>query len=207
MLNFDARFEHYTDPYHLHRAMGALDAAQTRSLFDTAPTGAVPIKRDDPSHKKQYSMHLRYLRKRNVVEDIVARLAEPWRTLVDDLTSPVFEDWICDGTGLALRDLPVDIGVYSHRSGDFISIHMDKPTKALTAILYLNPDWPVDAGGAYEMRGSADPADPPVRCFHPTAGQFIAFAPTRQSWHAVSPVSAEAPVRLTVQLEYWFNDN
>lgn len=207
MLNLRASLDHLTDPFTVHVAQGLLEPAQVRALYAARPSGYERIVRAEATHEKQYAMNLLYL-----VEDgrrnAEAGLGPEWEVLVDDLRSSAFLDWLEAGTALSVRHLVTDIGIYTHEDGDFISIHKDKPNKALTAILYLNEHWPADAGGHYVIHRSADPEEAPVRSIPPRAGQFLAFPPTDRSWHAVSPVTTHGTLtRLTVQLEFWFDKN
>jgi Rps23 Pro-64 3,4-dihydroxylase Tpa1-like proline 4-hydroxylase len=139
----------------------------------------------------------------NEAQAISSSLPDPWRPLYEELTGEAFLTWLMMGTELPLDAASLDLAIYRHRAGDFISVHKDKPEKELTCILYLNSAWPADGGGAYEVRGCADPDVPPVRSLAPDGGNLLAFPPSDRSWHSVSPVTASEPVRLTVQLEYW----
>jgi len=207
MLNLQRSFDHITDPFTIHLADGVLTDDQVRELYATAPkTGFERIEVLDPAHEKQYAMNLLYLLKDSEPSEAAAGLAPPWAELLGALREDDFLDWLEEGTGLALRGLTADIGVYTHDDGDFISVHKDKANKAITAILYLNPHWPREAGGAYEVRVSEDPAAEPARRIPPRAGQFLAFPPTDKSWHSVSRVTTgDTITRLTVQLEFWLD--
>ncbi|MDG9687472.1 hypothetical protein QC334_32890 [Streptomyces sp. DH18] len=77
----------------------------------------------------------------------VRTLPAAWLVLLDDLRGKEFTTWLEQSTGIELTGLPRSIGLYTHRSGYFLSVHKDKPTKAITAILYLNDRWPNEAGG------------------------------------------------------------
>lgn len=208
MLNTKATFENVTEPFTLHLAQGILSPDQVDLLYATRPLGGVRrIEVTDPEHEKQYAMNLRYLQQDNVPAAETPELHPAWRELLEDLRGEEFADWLESGTELTLRHLATDIGIYTHDDGDFISVHKDKPHKAITAILYLNPQWPEENGGLYEVRASDDPAQQPVRRITPRAGQLLAFPPSERSWHSVSPLSiGDGATRLTVQLEYWLGD-
>jgi SM-20-related protein len=207
MLNLKAPFERRDDPFVLHLAQNLLDHSRLRSLYESTPRGTKRIVRTEASHEKQYAMNLLYLVE-NDARNRAAALTSEWSELLDDLESSAFREWLEAGTGLRLRHLPTDIGVYTHDDGDFITVHKDKPTKALTAVLYLNDRWPEDAGGHYEIRRSGDGREAPVRTIPPSGGQLLAFPPTQSSWHAVSPVTTGGTLtRLTVQIEFWFEKN
>ncbi len=206
LLNTHAKFQHIDEPFTIHLAQGTLSGEQVKALYASAPLDkAAQIARTDPNHEKQYRMNLVYLVQDGEKAEAASSLPPAWSQLLSDLQSEDFMTWLEAGTQLMLRDLVLDIGVYTHVDGDFISVHKDKPNKAVTAILYLNDQWPSGSGGEYEVRDSADPDAQPVRRIPPRPGQFLAFPPTGKSWHSVSRVdTGGALTRLTVQLEFWF---
>jgi Rps23 Pro-64 3,4-dihydroxylase Tpa1-like proline 4-hydroxylase len=206
MLDLTRSFEHVAHPFTLHLAQRLLTCEQLRELAATAPIGAVTrIEKTDPKREKQYAMNIFYLLEDGRKCQATEELSAAWAQLLDDLCSDAFLDWLEAGTKLKLRHLATDIAVYTHQDGDYISVHKDKPTKAITGILYLNEEWPPECGGFYEARQSGDPRVDPVRCIPPQGGQFLAFPPTDRSWHSVSEVkTGGTATRLTVQVEYWF---
>ncbi len=206
LLNTQAKFHRIDEPFTIHLAQGTLTPEQVKALYAAAPLDkTAQIARTDPRHEKQYRMNLVYLVRDGEEAKAAAALPPVWSQLLADLRSEDFMTWLEAGTELKLADLVLDIGVYTHVDGDFISVHKDKPNKAITAILYLNDQWPTGYGGEYEVRGSANPDAQPVRRIPPLPGQFLAFPPTGTSWHSVSKVdTGGALTRLTVQLEFWF---
>ncbi|GGQ54555.1 2OG-Fe(II) oxygenase [Streptomyces asoensis] len=206
MLRKDTPVLHVDAPFTLHLAQGLLTKDVVSDLYATAPVNrTAAISRVDPEHEKQYKMNLFYLMVNNQRSRASGELPAVWRSLLDDLAGVEFTDWLSESTGIDLHGLSQDIGVYTHVDGDFISVHKDKADKAITAILYLNPEWPTNAGGEFEVHFSGDPDDDHVFRLPPRPGQLLAFPPTDKSWHAVSRVdSGEEITRLTVQLEYWF---
>jgi 2OG-Fe(II) oxygenase superfamily len=208
LISTDIALERFDEPFVVHLAQGVVDEADVATLYRSAPLRkAEQIARTDPRYEKQYRMNLLYLVRDGERAEVITTLEPQWGELVDELLGDEFMTWLESGTGMALRELPLDIGIYTHVDGDFISVHKDKPNKAITAILYLNSDWPAGAGGEYEVRTSADPGVEPVRRIAPRPGQFLAFPPTDTSWHSVSRVDTGGTVtRLTVQLEFWFED-
>jgi Rps23 Pro-64 3,4-dihydroxylase Tpa1-like proline 4-hydroxylase len=205
VLDTQAVLTRSTEPFELYLAERVLDPETVEALYRTAPTdGYERIEVLDPAHEKQYAMNLRYLQEDDERSRGAADLSPEWSRLLDVLAGEDFRGWLERGTSLPLSGLSTDIGIYTHQDGDCISVHKDKPNKAITAILYLNPVWPENAGGHYEVRESADPLRPPVRTIPPRGGQFLAFPPTDRSWHSVSAVDTGGAVtRLTVQLEFW----
>lgn len=208
MITTTTSFDHIEEPFAIYLAQGLLTADQADALYRTAPLlNTEKIAQVDPEHEKQYRMGLVYLVRDGEPSDVASALSPEWAELLRDLRSDEFMDWLEARTDLKLRGLSMDIGVYTHVDGDFISVHKDKLNKAITAILYLNSDWPAGCGGEYEVRSGNDPVAEPVRRIPPRAGQFLAFPPGDRSWHSVSRVdTGGSVVRLTVQLEFWFED-
>jgi SM-20-related protein len=208
MIDTARELELIEEPFTVHLAQGLLTRDQVDELYAGAPMQkAEQIARTDPDYEKQYRMNLLYLVRDGKPTEETRTLSPAWTTLVKDLLSDEFTEWLEAGTDLDLRDLHLDVGIYTHVDGDFISVHKDKPNKAITAIVYLNNDWPQENGGAYEVRACSDPAEEPVRRIYPRGGQFLAFPPTDTSFHSVSKVhTGDTVTRLTVQLEYWFED-
>jgi 2OG-Fe(II) oxygenase superfamily len=205
MLNLDVSVVERTEPFQLFTANGLLDQSQLDELRSTAPTAdAELIAVDDPRHEKQYRMNLVSLVETESNTAHVDRLPPNWTELVAELRGDRFTDWLTKSTGIDLAGTQRSIGIYTHRNGDFLSVHKDKPTKAITVIIYLNTDWPEEAGGRYQGFASGDRDGRPVFEIMPVGGQLLAFRPTDRSWHAVSEVAHPDGVeRVTVQVEYW----
>jgi Rps23 Pro-64 3,4-dihydroxylase Tpa1-like proline 4-hydroxylase len=205
MLSLANDLTERTEPFQLFVGQELINQAQLAELCACAPTTAVEqIAVDDPSHEKQYRMNLVSLIEAEAETARVATLPQPWRELLDDLRDAKFTTWLEEQTKIGLRGLPRSIGIYTHRNGDFLSVHKDKRTKAITAILYLNTEWPLAAGGRFQCFTSGDPDAEPVAEIHPSGGQLLAFKPTQHSWHAVSEIHHPDQVeRLTIQIEYW----
>ncbi|MET8975182.1 2OG-Fe(II) oxygenase [Streptomyces sp. NPDC004539] len=203
VLSLDSTLEERTQPFQLFRGRDLLDGDQLEQLLATMPTADVAkIAVEDPKHEKQYRMNLVDLVVLEKDAPVYERLPEIWRDLVEDLRGAEFTAWLEAATGIELAGLERSIGLYTHRNGDYLSVHKDKPTKAITVILYLNRDWPVEAGGQFQIFDS--PRSSPTEEISPVGGQLLAFPPTDKSWHAVSKIEhPEGTERITVQIEYW----
>jgi len=205
MLNLNATLTERTAPFQFFHGQGLLAPADVDRLATTSPTSsAVRIAVDDPEHEKQYRMNLFRLVEGD--EPTLAEVSLPacWEELKADLMGEEFTTWMERQTGITLRGLLRSVGVYAHRNGDFLAVHKDKPTKAITCILYLNKEWPPVAGGRFQMFASGAQNGTPVEELAPVGGQLFAFPPTDRSWHAVSEITHPDGVeRLTVQVEYW----
>lgn len=204
MLNLNVTIEKHTTPFTTFRVLGLLGPQHVRELYNSAPIGLLRrIETAYPGSDKQYKMSILNLADGRE-KCPTPPLATAWENLLDELLSPEFTRWIAQGTGLTLTGLPMDVGVYGHEDGDFVSVHRDKQNKALTCILYLNEEWPGAFGGLFEAREGPDPEADPAYSIKPTGGLLLAFPPTSTSWHSVSPVTSKGlATRLTVQCEYW----
>ncbi|WP_086661495.1 2OG-Fe(II) oxygenase [Lentzea kentuckyensis] len=205
MLNLTNRLQERTTPFQLFHVLDVLSSDQLDKLVATAPTQhADPIVVDDPLHEKQYRMNLFRLVEGDEQVAPDTELPVPWQELRRDLMSPEFTSWLEEQTGIGLTGLLRSVGVYAHRNGDFLAVHKDKPTKAITTIIYLNQDWPAEAGGRFLMFETGERGAAPVAELPPVGGRLVAFPPTDHSWHAVSKIDhPDGTERLTVQIEYW----
>ncbi|OKH98893.1 hypothetical protein A6A06_25100 [Streptomyces sp. CB02923] len=200
---------HFHEPFTWHLAADLLTAEQLNDLERERPamdTGRRAVV-EGVRREKHYRMNVLTLVDQNIRTAATDSLSPRWKALLDDLESDGFLDWMSRATGICLHGLPTEIGVYTYTKGDYVSPHRDKPTKALTAILYLNERWPVDGGGHFEVRGSARSTDKPVESVPPLGGQLLAFPPGDTSWHAVSKVDTDEVTRLTVLLEFWLRES
>jgi SM-20-related protein len=209
MLNLSDDLRHSHAPFTWHLATGLLNTEQLRELERERPaadTGRRAVV-EGTRREKHYRMNVLTLVDGNVRTQAADSLSPSWKALLDDLESDEFMDWLCRVTDLDLRGLPSEIGVYTYHRGDYISLHKDKPTKALTAILYLNEVWPAEGGGNFEVRASGRSADAPLESVPPLGGRLLAFPPSDTSWHAVSRIETDDVTRLTVQLEFWLRES
>lgn len=204
MMNLEAGMRERTSPFQFFHGYELLAQEDIEQLAATSPTSAaVRIAVDDPEHEKQYRMNLFRLVEGDE-EAPADSLPAPWKQLRGELMSEEFTAWMERQTGIELHGLLRSVGVYAHRNGDFLAVHKDKPTKAITCILYLNRDWPAEAGGRFQMFATGERGAEPVEELSPVGGQLFAFPPTDHSWHAVSEITHPDDVeRLTVQVEYW----
>lgn len=205
LLNTTVEFRKSVSPFTWHLARGLLTDEQLRTLNAEQPTPDRSRRAvaDETRRDKQYRMNVLPLLVEGRRTPAAGELSRSWSALLEQLESEKFLGWLGDNVDIELRGLPMEIGVFTYRKGDFISLHKDKPTKALTAILYLNEHWPADGGGCFEVRDSGRSADAPVESVPPVGGQLLAFPPSDTSWHAVSRIETDEVTRLTVQLEFW----
>ena len=111
------------------------------------------------------------------------------------LRSSEFRDWLSEVTGIrALLYDPEYVGGGTHENldGQDLDPHVDfnyHPSRGLhrrlNLILFLNPEWREEWGGALELQ--ADPWLPPteneIRSIVPLANRGVVFETTERSWH------------------------
>lgn len=116
--------------------------------------------------------------------------------LVAELTSPGFADAIgamlgVEGLG-AKPSLVTMCRLLNRRHG---TIHTDSRSKIVTALVYLNEDWPAISGGCLRFLNRIDDIDdlvvPEVR---PTYGTIVAFRRADNSFHGHLPHEGERRV-------------
>ncbi len=116
--------------------------------------------------------------------------------LVEDLTSRDFADAI--GARLGLPDLgayPSLVTICRSLNKRHGTIHTDSTSKIVTALVYLNEDWPDIDGGCLRFLNRIDDIDdlvvPQVR---PIYGTLVAFRRAENSFHGHLPHEGERRV-------------
>lgn len=124
--------------------------------------------------------------------------------LIDELTAAPFADAIGERLGIAaLSRYPALVTLCSSLNRRHGNIHTDSQSKIVTALVYLNADWPHGDAGA--LRFLADVNDiqkqvaPQVT---PVYGNLVAFRRGEHSFHGHLPFEGE---RLTIQIA-WLAD-
>lgn len=124
--------------------------------------------------------------------------------LVADLTAPAFAEALGARLGvpdLASRPTLVTVCARLHRRHG--TIHTDGRAKLVTALVYLESDWPHGSAGCLRLLTRGDAIDalaaPELR---PVYGNFAAFARTDRSFHGHLPFAGE---RRVIQVA-WLTD-
>ncbi|MEN1939965.1 2OG-Fe(II) oxygenase [Luteimonas sp. MJ246] len=126
-------------------------------------------------------------------------LGEAYARLDACIQSPAFLDLVGRLTGI--DDLLYDPGYFGggtheNRDGQSLDNHIDfnhHPAtgwhRRLNLIVYLNPDWHDDWGGALELhRDPHDPAADEVVSLAPAYNRCVIFETTEHSWHGFPPI-------------------
>ena len=129
----------------------------------------------------------------------------PWRReecgpalnrLIDDLGAPAFADAIGARLGIPhLGRYPSLVTLCRSLNRRHGTIHTDSRSKVVTALVYLNEDWPETSGGCLRFLNCIDDIDdlvvPELR---PLYGHLAAFARADNSFHGHLPHEGERRV-------------
>jgi hypothetical protein len=118
------------------------------------------------------------------------------RTLVDAITAPAFADAL--GAQLGVENLggyPTLVTLCQSLNKRHGTIHTDSRSKVVTALVYLNEDWPDTSGGCLRFLKKIDDIDalvlPEIR---PVYGTITAFRRADNSFHGHLPFEGERRV-------------
>lgn len=205
MLNLQAPICAHQEPYRWAVVQDLITPGAAQRLRDQLPPPQLlPRARRDAGGDKTYSMSVLPLLTRSQPLAMLDQVGPAWRELIQELTASDYRSWVHSVVGVDVADAQLDIGLFVFGPGDRISSHTDKVNKYATHVFYLNPVWEETHGGQFEVRTSADLADPPYATITPAGGRSVLFPRSESSWHAVAPVSERAPEhRLTFQVEMW----
>jgi len=125
--------------------------------------------------------------------------------LVSELTAPEFADAV--GRHLGVPDLgrfPTLISISRLLNRSHGQIHTDSRSKVVTALIYLNPEWPATSAGCLRFLGRIDDMNstltPEIR---PLYGTLAAFRRTDNSFHGHLPHEGE---RRVIQVAWVINE-
>lgn len=110
--------------------------------------------------------------------------------LIDDITSPEFEDVISEQYGIELSDKPMMITVRGQAQEKDGRIHTDSKLKLVTCLLYLNDLWD-ESGGRLRLLRRSDNIDDFIAEVPPSGGTLVSFLRSENSWHGHKPYVGE----------------
>lgn len=118
------------------------------------------------------------------------------RALVDAITAPAFADALGARLGVeGLGNYPTLVTLCQSLNRRHGTIHTDSRSKVVTALVYLNEDWPDTSGGCLRFLRRIDDIDalvlPEVR---PLYGTLAAFRRADNSFHGHLPYEGERRV-------------
>lgn len=124
--------------------------------------------------------------------------------IFDRLRSPAMAAEWSDRLGYPVCDDPTMHGGGLHVTGPggVLGVHLDYDRhpqitllrRALNLILFINPEWRSEWGGALVL---CDPMGKVVERVNTAPGRLVAFECSDLSYHGVEPVAADAPPRVT----------
>lgn len=102
--------------------------------------------------------------------------------LIEEIRSPLFETTIERKYDVELSGKPLMIMVRGQSQKKDGRIHVDKQSKFLTCLLYLNDIWD-ESGGRLRMLRSQHDIDDCLAEFPPDGGTLVSFLRSDVSWH------------------------
>ena len=124
--------------------------------------------------------------------------------LVAELTASAFADAIGARLGIErLSQYPALVTLCRSLNRRHGNIHTDSQSKIVTALVYLNPDWPHGAAGSLRFLANTDDIEAQVAPqVLPVYGNLVAFRRTEHSFHGHLPFEGD---RYTIQIA-WLAD-
>jgi len=116
--------------------------------------------------------------------------------LIDDLTAPAFARAIGERLGVDhLDQYPTLVTLCRLLNKRHGTIHTDSKSKVVTALIYLNPQWPDTSDGCLRFLHSIDDIDSVVVPeLAPLYGEFAVFKRCENSFHGHLPYEGERRV-------------
>ena len=163
------------------------------------PAFARALLADFPRFEERYALNEMGAVGGKAVRERVRDLAEPYRALDDLIQGRAFLDFVSQVTGIPelLYD-PDYVGGGTHENvhGQSLDPHVDfnyhprtRLHRRLNLIVYLNPEWEADWGGALELH--ADPWRPKqnrVEAVLPLLNRCVIFETNEISWHGFQAI-------------------
>lgn len=125
-------------------------------------------------------------------------------TLVSELTAPAFADALGERLGVErMSRYPALVTLCRSLNLRHGNIHTDSQSKIVTALAYLNAEWPHGAAGTLRFLARKDDIEAQVApSVPPVYGNFVAFRRSDNSFHGHLPFEGE---RLAIQVA-WLAD-
>jgi len=113
--------------------------------------------------------------------DVLA-LGPSMRKLVEEISGPEFRKVVEDKFALDLGGYPPMVTLRGRSREKDGRIHRDSDDKVVSLLLYLNEEWPHQAGNLRMLR-SPDDLESTVAEIPSTAGTMVVFKVTPNGWH------------------------
>ncbi|GAA6619167.1 2OG-Fe(II) oxygenase [Scytonema sp. NUACC26] len=136
----------------------------------------------------------------------IEKLDQVWQRLIEEIWNPAYRIAMEKQTGLNLKNHTLTISFRRYNSGNTFAPHTDHPSKSLTHLLFFNSQWSMNWGGYFRILKGNQP-DFVFQEIPPLINYSVAIIRSDNSWHMVTPVSADATQpRLTLQIAFWKDD-
>jgi len=112
----------------------------------------------------------------------VLPLGPSMKKLVEEISGPEFRKVVEEKFGLELGDNPPMVTLRGRSREKDGRIHHDSDDKKVSLLLYLNEDWPHQAGNLRMLR-SPDDLESTVAEIPSTAGSMVIFEVKPNGWH------------------------
>jgi hypothetical protein len=112
----------------------------------------------------------------------VLPLGPSMKKLVEEISGPEFRKVVEEKFGLELGDNPPMVTLRGRSREKDGRIHRDSDDKKVSLLLYLNEDWPHQAGNLRMLR-SPDDLESTVAEIPSRAGSLVVFEVTPNGWH------------------------
>lgn len=189
-------------PFSWAQVSDLLDAAYAEELADHFPSSVLRESRSPQGH---YLLRDRTLIEAGEQTATAAALHGVWRQLLDWLLTPEYRTFVSEATGADLAGCRLKVRLCEYGPGTFMTAHTDRPDRVATQILYLSRSWDRSWGGGLDIMTSPDDADPAAvaASVWPRFNTSVLFARSDHSYHAVRPVSPDAPeLRRTLLVQF-----
>ena len=190
------------EPYAWGYVPQAIEHASAEELRRTFPTdGFWEVAKHDG--EKLMRFQIRPLVPMGVARLVMGESLPPvWHQLVDELLAPAYREACERAMGCALQDAELDISIWRWGPQAHLDPHPDLPRKIASQVFYFNEAWDTSWGGSLNILNSPDPEDI-VAELPPTLGSASLLVRSDTSWHAVAPVTAEAPAERLNVIATW----
>ena len=181
------------------------------------PDAAARLAVDFPQPTGEAWINYRHFNEHKFGQTKRALFPESIGAVIDELNSPRFVDWLSRLTGIdqLLPDPSLEGGgMHQTPSGGFLNVHADftmhhhRPTwrRRCNLIVYLNPEWREEWGGAIELWDEA--MTRPVVQVPPLLNQAVIFDTTETTYHGYpDPIRCPADVsRKSIALYYYTDE-
>ncbi|MEJ7602651.1 MAG: 2OG-Fe(II) oxygenase [Kofleriaceae bacterium] len=153
---------------------------------------------------KTYRTACRTLMAQNAPALSADDLTPRWRALCEALRGAAYRESIERVSGEALADTCVEVVLWRYDAGSWLAPHVDKESKRVTHVIYLNPGWEPPWGGQLEIR-TGEQGERVVTRVEPRAGASVVLVRGETSWHAVAPITQLAGDRERYSIQVVFH--